>query len=214
MGISFVTLGVTGLIITFGKYLVPILGHTLFSWLAIVAKNLHNFIAPVFFFALPLFILLFIRDNLPKWHDVQWVKVFGGMLSKSGEHVPSGRFNAGEKALFWGLVCTLSVVLCISGVILLFPNFDQGRFTMQSANIVHMICALLAIAMACFHMYLGTVGMKGAYRAMRTGYVDETWAKEHHEIWYEEVKAGASRQHFEDNVPADIKMQVARSIKA
>ena len=215
VAISFVLLGLSGLIITFGKYvLLPVFGYTLFSWLAIFAKNLHNFVAPVFFVSLPIFIVLFIRDNLPKLYDIDWVKTFGGMLSRSGTHVPSGRFNAGEKALFWGLVCFFSVVLCLSGAILLFPNFEQGRAMMQNANVVHAVCALLAVAMGCFHIYLGTIGMKGAYDAMRTGYVDETWAKEHHEIWYEEVKAGKSRQHFADDVPGDVKARVEQAIKA
>src|SRR5215831_19274519 len=215
VAISFVTLALTGLVITFGKYvLLPVLGYTLFSWLAIFAKNLHNFMAPVFIVTLPLLIVLFLRDNLPKMYDLDWIKVFGGMLSKHAKEVPSGRFNAGEKALFWSLVCFFSVLLCISGVVLLFPNFDQGRSLMQSANVVHAVCALLAIAMACFHIYLGTIGMKGAYDAMRTGYVDETWAKEHHEIWYEEIKAGKSRQHFADDVPPDVKTRVEQAIKA
>ena len=215
VAISFVTLAVTGLIITLGKYiLLPVLGYTLFSWLAILAKNLHNFMAPVFIVSLPILIVLFFRDNLPKMYDLDWIKVFGGMLSKSGKEVPSGRFNAGEKALFWSLVCFFSVLLCISGVVLLFPNFDQGRSLMQSANVAHAICALLAIAMSCFHIYLGTIGMKGAYDAMRTGYVDETWAKEHHEIWYEDVKAGKSRQHTVADVPEDVKARVEQAIKA
>jgi formate dehydrogenase subunit gamma len=215
MAISFVTLGITGLIITFGKYvLLPAFGYTLFSWLAILAKNLHNFAAPVFLVSLPVFILLFIRDNLPKVYDIQWLVKFGGMLSKGGPHIPSGRFNAGEKALFWGLVCGLSVLLCISGLVLLFPNYDQGRSAMQLANTAHAVCALLAIAMACFHIYLGTIGMKGAYDAMRTGYVDEAWAKEHHEIWYEEVKAGKSPQHTVDQVPADVRTQIEQSIRS
>ena len=215
VAISFVTLGLTGIVITFGKYiLLPVLGYTLFSWLAIVSKNLHNFMAPVFIVTLPLVIVLFFRDNLPKMYDLDWLKTFGGMLSKSGREVPSGRFNAGEKALFWSMVCFFSVLLCISGAVLLFPNFDQGRSLMQSANVVHVVCALLAIAMACFHIYLGTIGMKGAYDAMRTGYVDETWAKEHHEIWYQEVKAGQSRQHAVDDVPVDVKARVEQAIKA
>lgn len=215
MGLSFVTLGITGLIITFGKYiLLPAVGYTLFSWVAILAKNLHNFVAPLFLLSLPVFIVLFIRDNLPKLHDIQWLLKFGGMLSKSGGHIPSGRFNAGEKALFWGLVCGLSVLLCISGVVLLFPNYDQGRSVMQMANTAHAVFALLAIAMACFHIYLGTIGMKGAYDAMRTGYVDETWAKEHHQIWYEEVKAGKSPQRPVDQVPADVRAQIEQSIRS
>ena len=215
MAISFVILAITGLIITFGKYLLlPVVGYTLFSWLAVLAKNLHNFTAPVFLLSLPVFIVLFIRDNLPRLYDVQWLVKFGGMLSKSGDHIPSGRFNAGEKALFWGLVCFFSVLLCISGVVLLFPNFDQGRSAMQWANTTHLACALLAIAMACFHIYLGTIGMKGAYNAMRTGYVDEAWAKEHHQIWYEEVKSGRARQPAVDQVPADVRAQIDQGIRS
>jgi formate dehydrogenase subunit gamma len=215
MGISFVILAISGLIITFGKYvLLPVLGYTLFSWIAFIAKNLHNFVAPVFLLSVPLFIVLFIRDNLPRLYDIQWLLKFGGMLSKSGAHIPSGRFNAGEKALFWGLVCVFSVALCVSGVIMLFPNYEQGRSIMQISNITHVVCALLAIAMACFHMYLGTVGMKGALDAMRTGYVDETWAKEHHQIWYDEVKAGRANQHTVDEVPAKVHAQIEQTLRS
>ena len=163
MGISFVILAISGLVLTFGKHiLIPVIGYTLFAWLAQAAKIAHNFVAPVFAVALPIFIILFVRDNLPKAYDAKWIAKFGGMLDKSGGHVPSGRFNAGEKALFWGLVCVLSVILIVSGFILLFPTFDQTRQTMAISNTVHMVAAMLATAMACFHIYLGTVGMKGA----------------------------------------------------
>ena len=158
--------------------------------------------------ALPIFIVMFIRDNLPRAHDVKWIAKFGGMLDKKGGHVPSGRFNAGEKALFWGLVVVISITLVVTGYILNFPNFGQTRSTMQTANVIHMVFGLIGIAMACFHIYLGTVGMRGAYQAMRTGYVDETWAKEHHEYWYDEVKSGKSRQKYADDVPAETRSQV------
>jgi len=192
MGLTFVALGITGLILTFGKtVLMPLIGTTLFSWLAQIAKGLHNFTGPIFSVALVVFIVLFVRDNLPRAYDVQWLAKFGGMLDRSGStHVPSGKFNAGEKALFWMLVVVLCVVLTVTGYILNFPNFDQTRATMQIANVIHLIAALLAIAMACFHIYLGTLGMTGALDAMKTGYVDETWAKEHHEYWYNDVKSG------------------------
>jgi formate dehydrogenase subunit gamma len=180
MGISFVVLGITGLILTFGKHvLIPVIGYTLFAWLA----------------------------NLPKAHDVKWIAKAGGMLDKSGGHVPSGRFNAGEKALFWLLVCTLCLILAVSGLVLLFPTFGQTRATMALANSVHMIAGLLGVAMASFHIYLGTIGMRGAYQAMRYGYVDEAWAREHHEIWFAEVKAGKARQRVAestDRVPAEV----------
>jgi formate dehydrogenase subunit gamma len=61
---------------------------------------------------------------------------------------------------------------------------------MGEANLVHASVASVLIAMALGHIYLGTVGLAGAYQAMREGTVDESWAKEHHEIWYNEVKSG------------------------
>ena len=196
MALSFVALAVSGLVVTFGKaVLLPLIGYTLFSWLAQIAKLLHNFTGPLFTVALPVFIVLFVRDNLPKAYDMQWIAKFGGMLDRTGKtHVPAGKFNAGEKVLFWLLVCVLSVILVVTGLILDFPNFNQTRSTMQLANLIHMGVALLATAMAAFHIYLGTIGMRGAYDAMRYGYVDETWAKEHHEYWYNDVAAGKAER--------------------
>ena len=195
MGITFVLLALSGLTLSFGKYvLLPVIGYTLFSLVASAMKALHNFIGPVFMLSLPVFILLYVRDNLPKMHDLNWLMKGGGMFTR--EHVPSGRFNAGEKTLFWGLVCFFCIILCISGLVLDFPNFGQGRFTMQAANVIHWSVGLVAIAASLFHIYLGSIGMEGAYRAMRYGYVDETWAREHHELWYREVIAGKSRQHL------------------
>lgn len=192
MGISFAVLGVTGLVITFGKaVLLPLIGYTLFSWLATLSKTLHNFIGPVFTVALPVFILVYIRNNIPRDYDMKWIARFGGMLDRSGKsHPPSGKFNAGEKFLFWILVCALGITLAVTGLILNFPNFDQTRQTMQNANVIHMIAGLVGIALAFGHIYLGTIGMKGAFDAMRYGYVDETWAKEHHEYWYNDVVSG------------------------
>ncbi len=215
VAISVCVLGITGLIISFGKViLLPVIGYTLFSWLAILSKNLHNFVAPVFFCALPVMIVLFIRDNFPERGDLKWVLSFGGLFSKSGLESPSGRFNFGEKVLFWWMATILGVVLCASGAVLLFPNFAQGRELMQTANIVHLVCAMVMIFLASFHIYLGTVGTKGAYEGMRTGYVDETWAKEHHQLWFEAVKAGKARQHFADDAPVEVKTQIAEAIKA
>ncbi|MDB5923394.1 MAG: fdhC [Betaproteobacteria bacterium] len=214
VAISFSVLAITGLIMGLGKYLViPLIGHTAFSWLAIVSKTTHNFVGPIFTVFLPVLIAIFIRDNLPKMYDLQWLKTFGGMLSKNGGEVPSGRFNAGEKGLFWILPCFFGVLLVVSGLILDFPNFGQLRMVMQQANLVHMVAALLAIAVACFHIYLGTVGQRGAYQAMRTGYVDEAWAKEHHRIWYEDVKTGRSRQRFAHDVPPQTRAHVLEALE-
>jgi formate dehydrogenase subunit gamma len=189
MAISFCVLGVSGLIILFGKHvLLPVFGYTLFAWLTALAKNLHNFVAPLFIVSLLVFIVIYIKDNLPEKGDFAWLTQ--GWKMFKGEHLPSGRFNAGEKAWFWGGVVVLSLIICASGLVLLFPNFDQLRITMQQASVVHAIAAVLVIAAALGHIYMGTIGMEGAYRNMRDGYTDETWAKEHHEYWYNDVKSG------------------------
>jgi len=99
-------------------------------------------------------------------------------------------------------VVGLSVVVSVSGLILLFPNFDQTRAVMQQAWIWHAVAAILFICMSFGHIYLGTLGVEGAYQAMRTGYVDETWAKEHHEYWYDEVKSGRHAEASGGAVPA------------
>jgi formate dehydrogenase subunit gamma len=191
MAISFVLLALSGIVILWGKHIVlPWLGYNGFSWLTILSKNLHNFVGPLFIFSIIVMALLFLKDNLPRSYDIAWMKRLGGMFDKSGEEVPSGRFNAGEKVVFWAGVLGLGAAVSITGLILDFPNWNQGRELMQQANVIHAIAAIFFIAMIMGHAYLGSLGMAGAYRAMRDGYVDEQWAKEHHSIWYDEVKQG------------------------
>ena len=187
--ISFCVLGLSGLIMFFGKHLLlPVLGYTLFAWLTALAKNLHNFIAPLFIVSVIAMIVLFIKDNLPRAYDLRWFARAWAVMAR-GEHVPTGRFNAGEKGWFWFGVVGLSIVVSWSGLILLFPNFDQTRAVMQDAWVWHASAAILYIAISLGHIYLGTIGLEGSYQAMRKGYVDEAWAKEHHEYWYDEVKS-------------------------
>lgn len=190
VAISFCVLAVTGMLLLFGKHVVlPILGHTLFGWLGALAKNLHNFLAPLFMVSLVTFILIYIRDNFPEKGDLGW---FAGAFAMfwSGKHVPSGRFNAGEKAYFWAGVVGLCITLSITGSIMLFPNFEQLRSTMQQTNVIHAVSAICMILLALGHIYVGTIGVEGAYRNMRDGVTDEVWAKEHHELWYNDVKSG------------------------
>ena len=206
MGISFVILAVTGVVILFGKHvLLPVIGYTLFAWLTTLSKNLHNFVGPLFVISLVFFILLYVRDNWPKGHDFKWFASFGGMFG--GKHVPSGRFNGGEKAWFWIGVVVLSLVVSVTGLILNFPNFEQVRAVMIQANIIHAIAAIAVIALAIGHIYMGTIGVEGAYRSMRNGYVDEAWAKEHHELWYEDVKSGKVKAGKATGTPQSAQVQ-------
>jgi formate dehydrogenase subunit gamma len=189
--IAFCTLAISGVVMAYGKYfLLPIMGATLFGWLSYVLKNVHNFAGPLFAVSLVVVFVTFLKDNLPSKEDWVWLMKGGGLFS--GTEVPSHRFNAGEKVVFWGGVLFLGFIVVASGLVLdkLVPGLIYERSTMQIANMIHGVATLLMMAMFIGHIYMGTVGMRGAYKAMREGYVDETWAKEHHELWYEDVKSG------------------------
>jgi formate dehydrogenase subunit gamma len=189
--IAFVALAISGVIMAWGKFfLLPILGGTLFGWLSYALKNLHNFAGPLFAVSLIIVLVTFIKDNWPSADDWKWIKSAGGLFG--AEEVPSHRFNAGEKIVFWGGVLVLGFIVVASGLVLemLVPGLAYLRSDMQIAHMIHAVAAVLMMAMFLGHIYMGTIGMKGAYSAMRTGYVDEGWAKEHHRLWYDDVRAG------------------------
>lgn len=190
MAITFCIQMLTGLIMLFGKHvLLPVFGHSLFAWLAQVCINVHNFVGPMFLLSVLVFIVMFVKDNVWQAIDALWIRKAGGLLS--GEHVPSHRFNFGEKTWFWLAVVFLGLIVSVSGLILNFPNFEQSRLLMQQANIVHLVAGLVFMSLSLAHIYIGTVGMEGAIDGMKTGYVDEAWAREHHELWYEAAKRQA-----------------------
>ena len=189
--IAFVVLAISGVVMAFGKFfLQPVLGDTLFGWLAYVLKNAHNFAGPLFAVSLTIVFVTFVKDNLPRKEDLTWLVKAGGMLSE--HEVPSHRFNAGEKVLFWGGVFALGLIVVVSGLILdkVIPGLVYERATMQVAHMFHAAATVLMMAMFMGHIYMGTIGTEGAYKAMKTGYVDETWAKEHHELWANDIAAG------------------------
>ncbi len=189
--IAFVILAVSGIFLAFGKAVIlPVLGHTLFGWLTYALKTAHNFVGPVFAVTLVVMFFAYLRDNWPNRDDVKWLMKGGGLFT--GAHVPAHRFNAGEKIVFWGGVLFFGAIVTVSGFVLnkIVPGMDYTRGTMQIAHIVHAVATVLMMAMIAAHIYLGTLGMEGAYKAMRDGYVDESWAKEHHEYWWRDIKAG------------------------
>lgn len=187
----FVLLALTGILMLFGKHiLLPITGYTIFSILGIVSKTTHNFVGPLFAVTTIAMFAMFVRDNWIRGHDLRWLTRFGGLLSRRGEHMPSGRFNGGEKVFFWIGVVLLGTIVSVAGFVLDFPNFEQTRVTMQTAWWIHVGAALLFVALVLGHIYIGTIGTEGALEAMRSGYVDETWAREHHRYWYDDIRAG------------------------
>jgi formate dehydrogenase subunit gamma len=192
---SFVVLALTGLNITFGKLLLrPLIGPDAFSAVSQAAKYVHNFLSFAFVTGLVLIIAMWMKDNIPDKVDVEWFKQGGGFIKS--KHAPARRFNAGEKLVFWGALGA-GLGVGVSGYLLLFPFYLTNIFGMQIAQAVHGIVALLFIAMIIGHIYIGTLGMEGAFEAMGTGKVDYNWAKEHHDLWLREQLAKGHRNQSE-----------------
>ena len=189
--LTFVLLALSGLTLLFGKYvMMPLFGHPLFGWLAFVCKNLHNFVGPLFTVSIIVTFVIFVKDNFPGRGDLTWLLRLGGMFG--GKHAPAGRFNAGEKLWFWFGVVGLSLIVSASGFVLdmLVPGIVYSRGNMQIANVIHLAGAVIVTGMAMGHIYLGSIGMEGALEAMTTGHVDDEWAREHHDLWYDDVISG------------------------
>ena len=185
----FVVLAISGLNITFGRpLLLPLIGHEAFSEWSQWAKYAHNYLS--FPFAIGVFavFLMWIAGNVPNKADVDWIKRRGGIVGH--DHPPAYRFNAGQKAIYWIVVIGGGLVAA-TGYVLMFPFYLSGIEGMQFAQIVHSIVAMLFIAAMLAHIYIGTIGMEGAFEAMGSGTVDVNWAKEHHGLWLEEQNARA-----------------------
>jgi formate dehydrogenase subunit gamma len=189
--IAFCVLGISGLVMAFGKFwLKPVIGGPLFGWLTYALKTAHNFAGPLFAVSLVIVFVTFVRDNVPGRGDLDWLKRAGGLFG--GAEPASGRFNAGEKIVFWAGVFGLGIVVVGSGLVMdkLIPGLAYLRSDMQIAHMVHAIATLLMITLFLGHIYLGTLGTQGAYRAMKTGHVDEGWAREHHAYWADDIQSG------------------------
>ncbi|HEX9322069.1 MAG TPA: formate dehydrogenase subunit gamma [Xanthobacteraceae bacterium] len=192
---SFVILALTGLNITFGKpLLLPLMGPEAFSKFSVVAKYVHDYLSFPFVLGLVLIFVLWVRDNVPGRLDVEWMKRGGGFFSH--EHLPTPRFNAGQKAVFWVVILT-GAAMSVSGYYLIFPFYASGIAGMQIAEIVHGVLAVLFVAAMLAHIYIGTLGMEGAFDAMGSGDVDLNWAKEHHSLWVaqEQARTAAAPPH-------------------
>ncbi|APX91153.1 formate dehydrogenase subunit gamma [Brevirhabdus pacifica] len=212
--VSFVLLGISGLITLFGRVgLIPYVGKENYAVLAQASKWVHNNVSWAFMLGIILIFVLWVVENIPNRHDVKWLMMGGGIFSK-GKHPPAKKFNAGQKMIFWAVIL-LGVSVSASGLSLLFP-FEVPMFAatfawvndlglphylgmadlpgtlapheeMQFSQLWHSIVAFVFMAVILAHIYLGTIGMEGAFDAMGSGRVEKQWAKEHHSIWYEEL---------------------------
>jgi formate dehydrogenase subunit gamma len=199
--VSFVILGLTGLNITFGKIvLLPLIGPDAFSDVSQAAKYVHNFVSFSFVAGLVLIVVIFFRDNLLERVDIDWLKQGGGFIKN--KHAPAGRFNLGEKAVYW-LSLLAGLAVSVSGFLLLFPFYGTDIAEMQLAQVVHAVVAVLFVALILAHIYIGTLGMEGAFEAMGSGEVDLNWAKEHHDVWLAQQFANEDRQGQPSATPAE-----------
>ena len=197
--ISFIALAITGLSMLVGKLiLIPLLGKAGFAWWAQASITVHNVVGPVFSVGVVLMIVLWVWYNFPTKVDVEWFKQGGGMLKD--KHPSAGRMNGGEKVWFW-VVAIVGLAVIVTGAIMLVPIYnlpvpswlawvpliDGERPQMQLANLIHAILSLGWTALALGHIYIGTAGTEGAFEGMKTGYVSEEWARQHHDLWAEKA---------------------------
>jgi formate dehydrogenase subunit gamma len=198
---SFVALGLTGLNITFGKIvLLPLIGPDAFSSLSQAAKYVHNFTSFAFMAGLVLIAVIFFRDNLLERVDIDWLRQGGGFIK--GKHASAGRFNLGEKLVYW-LSLAAGIAVSVSGLLLLFPFYGTDIADMQLSQVVHAVVAILFVALILAHIYIGTLGMEGAFEAMGTGEVDLNWAKEHHDLWLARQLPNQDRHEQSSATPAE-----------
>ncbi|HEX9470637.1 MAG TPA: formate dehydrogenase subunit gamma, partial [Bradyrhizobium sp.] len=158
------------------------------------------FVSFSFIAGLVLITVIFFKDNLLQWVDIEWLKRGGGFIKN--KHAPAGRFNLGEKLVYW-LSLVAGVFVSVSGLLLLFPFYGTNIAEMQLAQVVHAVVAVLFVALILAHIYIGTLGMEGAFEAMGTGEVDLNWAKEHHDLWLAQQLANQDRQGQPSATPAE-----------
>ena len=191
--ISFLVLGLSGLNLTFGKSIVlPLVGPELFTAITQAGKVAHNYVSFAFVLGLVLMFLLWVKDNFPHPRDIIWIVKGGGLIGNA--HPAAGRFNFGQKLIFWSVILG-GAGLSVTGFALMFPfqfpvigalQFnDVGG--MQFANVIHGLIGVVLVAIIIAHVYIGTLGMEGAFSAMGSGKVDANWAREHHSVWADKV---------------------------
>ncbi len=212
LAVSFIVLALTGLNLVYGRaYVLPVIGASGFASLTMIGKWLHNFMGFAFMIALVWTFISWVAHNIPSKLDLNWLKAGGGIVGD--KHPPAKKFNAGQKIIFW-LVILGGVSLSISGLALMMP-FEWQLFSHTNAlfNIVgfdlptnltviqetqlaqmwHAILAVFMVLVILAHIYIGTIGMEGAFDAMADGQVDENWAREHHSLWVEEMQRGETK---------------------
>jgi formate dehydrogenase subunit gamma len=189
MASCFIILALSGLNVTFGKpLLLPLMSPEAFTAWSELAKYAHNYLSFPFTLGVILIFFMWVAGNIPNRVDMEWLRRGGGIVGR--DHPPAERFNAGQKAIYW-IVVLGGTAVAVSGYVLIFPFYGTDVAAMQDAEMIHGVVAMLFVAAMIGHIYLGTIGMEGAFEAMGEGTVDINWAKEHHALWLEQESARA-----------------------
>ena len=229
---SFIILGLTGILVLFGRmWIAPTLGKEANAVILEASKVIHNNVGWAFMLALIMIFVMWVWHNIPNRTDIKWFAQAGGIIGS--KHPPAKKFNGGQKIIFWSVIL-LGGSISVSGLSLLFPYelpLFAKTFTMlndlgisgllglgtlptefapqeemQLAQAWHAIVAFALMAIILAHIYIGSVGMEGAYDAMGSGEVDEAWARQHHSLWLEELQEKdrkAAKTSPKDATPAE-----------
>lgn len=180
----FIVLSLSGLNYIFGKrLLMPLIGAETFGTISQYAKYSHIYLAWPFMIGIALMLVLWIKDNIPGRIDWEWIKAYGGIIGH--KHPSARRFNAGQKMVFW-MVVGFGSAMSLTGLMMIFPFVLTDITGMQVMQVIHSLIGVAFIAGILAHIYIGSLGMEGAYDAMGSGKVDLGWARSHHDLWVEE----------------------------
>ncbi|MFQ6372077.1 formate dehydrogenase subunit gamma [Shewanella sp. YIC-542] len=202
VAISCMILIFTGLNIMLGKQIVqPLVGEGSSIWAALIygSKTIHDWVGPFFIICWVILVVKWMPHQLLKGYDFKWFLTVGGYFNigpLKGQHPDSGFANAGEKMWFWTLVI-FGLFISISGVMMVLPGLDLPREASLAALLVHGVSAVLIIAFTIVHIWMATVLSEGGMECMVSGYCDENWAMQHHNLWYDEIKANGTLKYRE-----------------
>lgn len=219
LALSFLGLAATGLAQLYAAPLRPLLGADTLAAFQPIGAPLHKGLAFAFTLALAVVFLLWLRHSFPGWRDAVWLGKAGGMLVK-GSTPPAGKFNGGQKILFW-LIVLGGVAMIVTGAALLAPYrtglvsktfrllasagfalpTDAANLTpAQEVHYARLWHGALAIGLICVvmvHVYMRTLGIQGALSAMTSGRIDVNRARQQHSLW-----AARELQRMEAELPA------------
>ncbi|NWD71841.1 formate dehydrogenase subunit gamma [Pseudomonas gingeri] len=151
-------------------------------------RILHPFMGLLMFLLFLGLVIRFWRANFFIANDRLWLKRVDRVIRNEEEGVPPiGKYNPGQKLLFWTLLACM-LVLLVSGVVIWRAYFSQyfGIGSIRLAVLLHALAAFVLVLSIIVHIYAG-IWIKGSVGAMLHGWVSRAWARKHHELWYREV---------------------------